>query len=1035
MPGFWKNTRTCLFSLVAVFLFSSTALGQTWKVTTSPGALTIYPGQQNVALSVTVGSSAYAGPISVTLSGLPSGITVSPLTLTAGSSGTLYLNASVSAGNEGFYGGFNADWTAPVTVVAAAGAEQATSQLPLTVSVSNASFAPAAAAINLPIVRIDTGGAGILDKTTLVPGTITITSPDGQTSYLPNSGDADNSATFHLHGHITLSMPKLSYKVKLNTSLDLLSTMGLSCGYVTGKKATPACDKSKSYILLANYDDKTLLRDWAASALANAIPIGNSYLNSPANSPSPSGTSTLMPWAPHSLFVELYLNGVYEGNYQLIEEVKVDSHRVNIDELEETDVSDVTGGYLMEIDAHKDEAFIFATPLEVFIGLEDPDFSPDPEVPEQTSYISNYMNTAETALFSSNFTDPVLGWRAYFDEASAVNFYIVNDLMGNVDGGSFYSSDYLYKNKDNPLLYMGPVWDFDVSSGNVNYKTIMNPTVPWMQEQSIWYERWFSDPGFKADVVTQWNALKNNGVFAAWLASIQTQAAALQQSQANNFGRWPMQGVEIWPNAQAAGSYDGEVRYLTNWLQLRMAYLDSQFNNKAQTSTTLQIGSATPRSGSPITLTAQVTGSTTLSGTVSFLSNGVLLGSASLSGSTATLTTSALPAGANSLQAVYSGDGSNGLSSSTELSVNVASPLLTTVVSLSVPATVFAGTATSFTASIIPNAGTAIPTGTVTFNIDGGSGAAVSLDASGTANFSIAFPTAGTHTVNAIYSGDSTYSTSTGSSSVIAAAAPAAPISTVVNLSIPATAIVGESTSITASVVPGTGPGIPTGTVTFSIDDGSGTAVVLDASGQASYSATFAKAGAHSVRAAYSGDTHYAASTGSSTVNVGDGDFSFTISGTATQAMGFGSVVTYAFSIAPHGTSYPGTVTFAASGLPPGTTASFSQSSLAATVGAQTITMTIQGASSAQRKEPMIGHRLAPVTLALLLLPLFGTGRLRRQGRRMGQCLCLLILLGIVATVSLSGCGGSETAKVYPITVTATSGSLTHQCSVTVTEK
>ena len=33
-----------------------------------------------------------------------------------------------------------------------------------------------------------------------------------------------------------------------------------------------------------------------------------------------------MPWAPHSLFVELYLNGEYEGNYQLIEEVKVDSH-------------------------------------------------------------------------------------------------------------------------------------------------------------------------------------------------------------------------------------------------------------------------------------------------------------------------------------------------------------------------------------------------------------------------------------------------------------------------------------------------------------------------------------------------------------------------------------------------------------------------------------------------------------------------------------------------------------------------------------
>ncbi len=89
--------------------------------------------------------------------------------------------------------------------------------------------------------------------------------------------------------------------------------MGLECPYITNGKGKYTCDKSKSYILLANYDDKTFLRDWSASALANAIPIRNGYLNSPADSPTPSEHQcTLMPWAPHSLFVELYLNGVYE---------------------------------------------------------------------------------------------------------------------------------------------------------------------------------------------------------------------------------------------------------------------------------------------------------------------------------------------------------------------------------------------------------------------------------------------------------------------------------------------------------------------------------------------------------------------------------------------------------------------------------------------------------------------------------------------------------------------------------------------------
>ncbi|MEO6804458.1 MAG: chitobiase/beta-hexosaminidase C-terminal domain-containing protein [Granulicella sp.] len=97
--------------------------------------------------------------------------------------------------------------------------------------------------------------------------------------------------------------------------------------------------------------------------------------------------------------------------------------------------------------------------------------------------MQNYVHTAEAALYSASYTDPVNGWRPYFDEAAAVNFCLVNDIMGNVDGGSFFSSVYLYKN--NPLLYMGPVWDFDISSGNVNYQPIVNATVPWMYAGAI----------------------------------------------------------------------------------------------------------------------------------------------------------------------------------------------------------------------------------------------------------------------------------------------------------------------------------------------------------------------------------------------------------------------------------------------------------------------------------------------------------------------------------------------------------------------
>jgi hypothetical protein len=319
-----RRSRAMSHTLYAFSIFSliSACYGQTFTLAIAPSSLTIYPGQQNVPVTITASGGTYTGQISVTLTGLPSGITVSPLTLTAGNSGTLNFSASLSAGQEGFPPtgpSQQTSWTAPVTIVGAGGSVQATSPLSLTVSISNTSFAPAASAITLPVVTINTNGVAIVNKTTDVSGTITITSADSQMSYLPNVSDSDNTATFHVHGTSTAMMPKLPYHVSLTTGVDLLNTMGLHCPYITDNKGKYTCDKSKSYILLANYDDKTFLRDWSAEALANAIPIGNGYLNSPADSPSPSGTSVLMPWAPHSLFVELYVNGTYEGNYLLIE--------------------------------------------------------------------------------------------------------------------------------------------------------------------------------------------------------------------------------------------------------------------------------------------------------------------------------------------------------------------------------------------------------------------------------------------------------------------------------------------------------------------------------------------------------------------------------------------------------------------------------------------------------------------------------------------------------------------------------------------
>jgi hypothetical protein len=274
-----------------------------------------------------------------------------------------------------------------------------------------------------------------------------------------------------------------------------------------------------------------------------------------------------------------------------------------------------------------------------------------------------------------------------------------------------------------------------------------------MQTQNPWYPQWFTDPSFKADVVTQWNALKNNGVFTTWIASINAEAATLQQSQANNFGRWPMQGIEVWPNSEAAGNYDGEVAYLSNWVGLRIGYLDSFFNGKAQTTATLTVPVGTLRQGSPVTLSAHVAGQFTPTGDVSFLSGSVVLGSGALDGNgDASLTTTNLPPGAEKLEAVYGGDNADGLSASPPASVTVLAPLLATVTTLS-----SSDSNTTFTVLVLGNSGTALPTGTITFTANGQTLGAVSLAANGTAVFYPAPLPGGTTSIQAAYSGDNNF--------------------------------------------------------------------------------------------------------------------------------------------------------------------------------------------------------------------------------------------------------------------------------------
>jgi probable HAF family extracellular repeat protein len=267
--------------------------------------------------------------------------------------------------------------------------------------------------------------------------------------------------------------------------------------------------------------------------------------------------------------------------------------------------------------------------------------------------------------------------------------------------------------------------------------------------------------------------------------------------------------------------------------------------------TTTLMSSLNPAiAGQAVTFTATVTGASP-TGTVAFLSGTTSLGApVALASGMAAFTTSSLPVGTDSITAVYSGDSSNAASTSAVLSQTVSLyPTTTGVLASANHATV--GQPITLTAIVKGDS----PTGTVRF-LDGAStlGAPVAMTGN-EASLTITTLTAGTHSITAVYSGDSFNATSTSPAINEVLSLNGATTTSLSASSDPIT--IGSPVTFTANV---TGSS-PTGTIQF-VDGATnlGSPVVLSGSVAAVTTSTLS-AGTHAITAVYSGDNANAAST------------------------------------------------------------------------------------------------------------------------------------------------------------------------------
>ena len=393
---------------------------------------------------------------------------------------------------------------------------------------------PREVAEQLPTLRINTTNAApVVSRDAYLPGTVRLTEADGRST-------PESELEIRGRGHSTWDlMPKKPYRLKLRSSASLLGM--------------PA---SRHWVLLANYSDKTLLRNDATFHLSRTLG---------------------MAYTPRSHFVDLELNGTYQGIYQLTEHVRIAPDRVNIPELDVTDTSAsaISGGYLIEVDQRRGEDFCFDSNVtQMTFCVANPETLLDPAWSRHRQYIESYVRRTDAAIFGPQFADPVSGYAGFLDVGSAVDYYLINELVKNVDG-NLRLSTFLYKPRGGKLAF-GPVWDFDLAMGNVNYDGA-DLVEGWHTRTAPWFSRLFEDPAFAARVRARWNQMKADRTFDGLIEYMTARRFYLSKVQVRNFQRWPILDVWVWPNRVVTGSYDGEVSAAQNWLWARMRWMDAQF--------------------------------------------------------------------------------------------------------------------------------------------------------------------------------------------------------------------------------------------------------------------------------------------------------------------------------------------------------------------------------------------------------------------------------------------------------------------------
>ena len=316
--------------------------------------------------------------------------------------------------------------------------------------------------------------------------------------------------------------PKKPYSLRLNKKTSVL-----------GMK--PA----KRWVLLSNWADRTLLRNNVAFEIARR---------------------TSLRWTPQGAHVELILNGVYQGSYYLCEKIQINKNRLNIIEMEASDVDEekITGGYLLEIDKYFDEVDKFhSSSFHLPYQFKNP--KEESLSNKQFEYLEDYINQFETSL---SCDDLLLSsdYQKWIDPVSFADWWIINELCYNKEV-SRPKSVYIHKQRGERLC-MGPVWDFDFSTFTLHDDI-------YVARKFVYLERLFRSPDFQQFAKHRWMELRPKMLSIP--EYIDSCAILIRKSNEQNSLMWP---ISVNHNGDEQMSFDMAIERMKQCFLRRIEVID-----------------------------------------------------------------------------------------------------------------------------------------------------------------------------------------------------------------------------------------------------------------------------------------------------------------------------------------------------------------------------------------------------------------------------------------------------------------------------